>query len=209
MSTYTTTIWEVLKDLNKHEPDNILDIIEKHRKEIFDFEYSVPTKLNKDEFKKWFETSFLTRYLVYEIGSETFELFHVRLLSTCLRVMPIFARQIDNIMTIIPKDFYHGQYGTVVKHSDSKGTNDGQSKNMASTLPINMISSNAISDVDYADNSSKNENSSKNTNTYDDKSTYDLTYFVDITGILHYNNEIKKVYEDLFNQFDYLFLGVM
>lgn len=209
MSTYTTTIWETLKDLNDYEPENIYEMIEKHRNKIFNFSYETPNKIDKNEFKKWFETSFITKFLTYEIGSETFELFQMRLASTCMRIMPIYSRMIDNIVSVAPRDLFHGQYGDVKKESSDEIIDKGNSKSMGSTLPINMISSNAIEDVDYADVSSKNESDNTRNDKYNDKTEYNLTYFVDITGLMNINQETRKVYNDLFNEFEYLFLGVL
>ena len=209
MSSYTTTIWERIKDYNNREPDDIMKLIEKYRDKIFNFSYETPSKADTASFKKWFETAFITKFLTYEIGSETFELFQIRLASTCLRIMPIYARIIDNIISIYPNDFKHGQYGTVDRNNEGNSKTTGGTDTMGSTLPANMIASNTISDVRYADNSSKTESESKNTSDFKEHTDYDLTYFTDFTGLFKFNKESLDIYNRLFDEFEYLFLGVL
>ena len=209
MSTYTTTIWEVIKSLNNYEADDPAILIEKYRNKIFNFNYATPTTFDESEYKKWFETMFIMHFGSWEIGCDTLGLFLLRLQSKCLEVMPSYAKIFDNLNAIQAKDFKHGQYGTVKRDNESSGTNDGNTDSMASTLPINMISSNAISDVKYADSSSKVESSNKNTNKFKENATYDLTYFVDIIGLVNYNEQANKAYKQLLEEFNILFLGVM
>ena len=43
------------------------------RKIIFTFDYPTPNNVDKEEFKKYFETTFLTTYFTDKIAFETFE----------------------------------------------------------------------------------------------------------------------------------------
>ena len=209
MSTYTTTIWEIIKSLNNYEPDEPNKLIEKYRNKIFNFDYSVPETINKDNFKKWFETTFIMHFGTWEIGCDTFGLFQMRLQAKCYEIMPIYNKMIDNLNSISPNDFRHGQYGTVKRNNKSQGESEETNDSMGSTLPVNMINSNAISDVNYADSASKSESQNTNKNTFEEEAKYDLTYFTDIIGLLNYNEKGRKIYTELFDEFNILFLGVM
>ena len=62
MSSYTTTLNEVMKDLNNRQPKPIPEMIETARPKIFDFDYQTPPSVDKELFKQWFETTFLSRF---------------------------------------------------------------------------------------------------------------------------------------------------
>lgn len=210
MSSYTTTMWEYIKSLNGHKPAPIPELIEKNRGYFFDYNYDTPSKINSEEFKKWFETTFITKYLMYEIGFDTMEMFKLQLFSYVSAKMPYYAKAFDNLVSITPaKAFTSGKWGTTNIHSDDTYDNTSSTDNMGSTLPINMIGSNAIEDVQYADSSSKNKNVSKNHGTRQHDEQYDIIYTYHIEKLISYNKEWKKWYDDLFNEFNMLFLGVI
>lgn len=218
MSSYTTTMWEYIKSLNNYKPAPIPELIEKHRKYFFDFDYETPKRVDKETFKKWFETTFITKFLMYEIGFDTMEMFKVQLYSYVQSRLPYYCVAMDNLLSITPsKAFTSGKWGTTNIHSEdeynNKTVNDNTSDNMGSTLPINMLGSNNISNVRYADSSSKNESkgstTSKNTGTRQHDEEYDIIYTFHIEKLMQYNKEYKKWYDNLFAEFDMLFLGVL
>lgn len=167
-----------MKDINDRIPKPIADIIENSRKIIFDFEYPTPARIEKDVFKKWFETTFLQKYAVWEIGFDTYELFKLQLQYKLNVVMPIYNIKIDNLTRLTEIDdskLYEIKKGTVstVAHKTENGTNNStgnnlensttdesgsnKSKTIESSLPANMISADDIGQVNYADNSSMKE----------------------------------------------------
>lgn len=237
MSTYTTTLWEVMKDFNNRQPMDIPTMIEKSRGKIFDFEYETPTKIDKEIFKKWFETTFLTKFAVWEIGYETFELFHLQLCGACQRILPkynILFNNFEELKTQADSAFYNIEKGTIKTDTSTtqKGTNTttgtnttkGNSKNIDSTLPVNLINAGSLSGTKYADNGSYGEQTSTdtaNTTTQDNSTakgnelkTYDLkrgnfieTYAKFVETIA--DEKFLNIYNQLFDEFNYLFLGVL
>ena len=185
MSSYTTTMWEYIKSLNNYQPAPIPELIEKYRGYFFDFDYDTPTKMNKADFKKWFETTFITKFIMYEIGFETMELFKLQLYSYVKSRLPYYCTAMDNLLSVTPKTaFASGKWGTTKTNSNDTYDNSG----MSSTLPINMLGSNAITDVKYADNANK----SINKGTREHNEEYDIIYTYHIEKLMQYNKEYKK-----------------
>jgi hypothetical protein len=217
-SSYTTTIWERMKDNNNFIPAPIPELIEKFRPVLFDYDYQTPTRMDKEDFKKWFETAFISKYMTNEIGFDTFEEFHIKLFGYMQSKMSYYSTALDNLLAVTPdKAFVSGKWGTTNIHSEDEYTNKSKSNNntdsMGSTLPINMIGSNAISNVKYADSANKNESTgnteSNNKGTRQHDESYDVIYTYHIEKLIGYNKEYKKWYDSLFDEFEILFLGVM
>lgn len=225
MSTYTTTLWEVMKDFNNQQPMDIPTMIEKSRGKIFDFDYEIPTKIDEVVFKKWFETTFLTKFAVWEIGYETYELFHLQLFSACQRILPkynILFNNFEALKSQADSAFYNIEKGTIKTDSEGsqKGTNttNGTTKNIDSTLPVNLINAGSLNDTKYADNGSYGEQSSTDTGNTTTKGnelkTYDIkrgnfieTYAKFVATVS--DEKFLNIYNQLFDEFNYLFLGVM
>lgn len=225
MSTYTTTLWEVMKDFNNRQPMDIPTMIENSRGKIFDFEYETPTKIDKAVFKKWFESAFLTKFAVWEIGYETFELFHLQLCGACQRILPkynILFNNFEELKTQADSAFYNIEKGTI--KTDTNGTQNGTNtskgttKNIDSTLPVNLINAGSLSGTHYADNGSygeQNTTDTGNTTTQGNElKTYDLkrgnfieTYAKFVETIA--DEKFLNIYNQLFDEFNYLFLGVL
>jgi len=221
MSSYTTTLNEVMKDLNNRQPKPIPEMIETARPKIFDFDYQTPPSIDKEIFKQWFETTFLSRFALWEIAFDTFEQFHLQLWSKCSRIMPMYSILFERIISLQQSGdstFYNIKKGTERINNKEKlnRNNDTIHKNVHSTLPVNMINANKIGDVQYADDSNKNETNNKiiDDNSKDEIRTYDLKYGNYIDSLSKFmdiimNGELLNISDKLFDEFNYLFLGVL
>lgn len=221
MSSYTTTLNEVMKDLNNRQPKPIPEMIETARPKIFDFDYQTPPSINKDIFKQWFETTFLSRFALWEIAFDTFEQFHLQLWSKCSRIMPMYSMLFERIITLQQSgdsNFYNIKKGTerIENKEELNRKNDTTHNTIHSTLPVNMINADKIGDVDYADDSSKNETNNKivDENSKSEVRVYDLKYGNYIDSLSKFmdiivNGELLNISDKLFDEFNYLFLGVL
>lgn len=224
MSTYTTTLREVIKDISNFDTLSIEDMIEIARPKIFNFNYATPTLLDEKEFKKLFETMFISKFMLWEIGFDTFEQFKLQLWAKCSMIMPSYAMKIDMMIRMAnlkPTDLMRIKNGNIKNdyndNSSNSGTDESNGKTIHSTLPINMINANVIGDVEYADDGVKNkqDGSFKNTGNKNGihNTKYDVVEGIQIDGIRLFmqifDKDFKKIYEQLMNEFNYLFLGVM
>lgn len=228
MSSYTTSLWEVMKSINNYKPMPIEDMIKKARPVIFDFDYETPNSIEDDVFKQWFETTFLTRFALWNIGYQTYEQFHLKLWSKCASILPTYVVKIDamyRLKALKDRDYLTGKYGTEISEGTSNSkdksssTTGTDSRYQHSTLPVNMINANDMESTRYADdaNKSKNTSNSESTSNSDSNNKNTITYDI-FTGnkvqsiaefIKFFDDELLNVYEDLFNEFNMLFLGVM
>lgn len=210
MSTYTTTIWEYLKSCNDFTPAPIPEVIEKHRDKIFEFDYPTPKTMDKEEFKKWFETTFITQNLTRCIGFGTMEEFKIKLWGKLLNQMPIFVREFDLLIPLTMKEMYRGKFGTeTIKGTDNDKVTS-KTKDVNSNFPVNLINADGdIGSVNYADRGSINDNSRTSNRGYDESRIYDYTTGNALAYIIPYSKEVRKLFENIFNEFNDLFLGVM
>ncbi len=224
MSSYTTTLYEVMKDLADYKPMLPNELIAKTRKKIFNFDYATPTAINEDSFKEWFETAFLSKYATWEIGFDTFELFHLQLFSKCQRVMQTYADRIDNLVKLQGLkdsdylDVYKGTVNTKDNGTEKVTIDDtNKDKTVHSTLPINMIEASSIGTTTYADDGTRRESTKDQTTNKNSNGTTDTTYNIEKgkridsikTFINLYDKDFKFIYEQLLNEFNYLFLGIL
>lgn len=232
ISVYTTTLWEIVKDKNGGITKSVDEMIEVARPYIFNFDYDTPKNVEKSVFKKWFETTFISKFMLWEIGFDTFEQFQLQLFSKCNRIMPMYCIILDRIyfaQNLSNDDFYNIKKGTsqisysdkIISSDKSNDITNEKGSNIHSTLPINMIKSNAIEDVDYADDSSKqnkdtNRKLTTDTNSskiFNENKTYDIKSGSIIDTMSKFtetfNNEMLKSTNKLFDEFNYLFIGVL
>ena len=115
-------------------------------------------------------------------------------------------------------DFYSIKKGTEKIDDKEKlnRNNNTTHKNIHSTLPVNMIDTGTIGGAQYADDGTKDETSNNiiDNNTKDTTKTYDLKYGNYIDSLSKFmeiimNGELINVSNKLFDEFNYLFLGVM
>ena len=213
MSTYTTTIWEVFKNRNDYVPMPVDDMIEKYRKVIFDFDYPKPASMTKEEFEKWFETTFIVRFMTWEIGFDTLEAFKMQLQYYCTVYLPYYTSMIDRYINMTDKDLLNQWNSeTVTDGEDTRVTERNDSDlTIGSTLPANMIYAGTITDTRYAEEATRNEAN----RTDDSKGTEDRVVTETRTNgsiidkLVTYHDLFKDLYVDLFANFNKLFFGVL
>lgn len=199
MSLHTTTLEIMVNNLCADRSAGISDRIESARPKLFNFDYPFPqNQIYTADFKKYFETAFINKYLFREIGSETAAQFWQRVRAKLFEIIPRYY----SIFTILNKVDYdklldldtsrvqnqkgeEHDKGVNVTTDDEKTTNEGKSgsKGATSTLPENVLSSGQIgnfTNVGYADSSSitraDTEDSGTRKNTHNADDTHDKEY---------------------------------
>lgn len=209
--------------------------VEKARKIVFTFDYPTPDNIDSDEFKKYFETMFITRYWERFFSAETFEAFTMRFYSKMLEIMPIYA-ELLSVFFMENKEKLYLNYTKSTSKTDSqntgnengketkKGTTTGSSSSndLGTAFPANMMSAgDHLDSVNYANNGTMNESS--NSQTVNDNSTRENSRTekgtvntesetvsgVLLDGILKFNTEFKTVFTNMLNEFNPLFTALI
>lgn len=146
MSVYTTTILTLVRQLGTGE--NLKEQIESAASKIFDFDYNIYNCNHiSNNFKSYFEKQFLQKYLQYEIGFETVELFKINLESKLNLLLPKYNLLFETFDKLAESNLIGEREKTQRKTG---------SKSAASSLPEQMLSNGTIGDftnLGIADNS--------------------------------------------------------
>lgn len=208
MSKYTIELRNILKSLlitnNIDFDNNYNDIISKSRCLFFNFDYPL-----EPIYKPQFEIAFLKNFYMQEIGTETFELFKLKL---------------DNKLNLI-SDKYNSLYlaSEELKAFDiSDYENESTiSSNTSSTDVANLKSElNSVNNdtpfskldtgTDYASNITNNKTNSENENNSSANSTSSSTSKgrtnQKATSIENYRKAIKNTTSEFLTEFDSLFM---
>lgn len=225
MSKYTTSIEVIIcSQSNPAEPD-IYKRIEEGCKFLFGFPYDAPN----DDFKKSFEMQFCEKYWNECIGYETVPLFQMKLKQRLEMLMPEVIFKYNALQKIIElenpalerygESFEHG-----INHADSDstvngtGTSKNSGKTITSTTPANLINSDTIGKVTYADGGSMAESDASNTtktvgtSSSDTDNTIERT-FKEYGNLLPRLNEYYDSYHnlmrELLNSFNDMFIELL
>ena len=146
MSVYTTTILNLVRQFGTGA--NLKEQIESARQQIFDFDYNLYNCSNiSSDFKGYFEKQFLQKYLQYEIGFETVELFKINLETKLNLIVPKY--------NLLFETFDKMHETNLIGESEKSQRKTG-SKSAASSLPEQMLTVGEVGDftsVGIADNS--------------------------------------------------------
>ena len=161
--------------------------IEAGRAFIFDFDYNTPEHIDKNDFKSFFETCFISNYLTRYFAYETYDLFKIKLESEVKIKMLDYSKKMS---LFYDKDF-NGK-------SSTETVSTGKNKNLDADLPVGIIQSDDIDDVHTASAGSMGENENTTTQT---------TYSVD--SVIKSSDYFNDLFTSLINEFDDLFATVV
>lgn len=206
MATYSMTLRETLQTLMMYKNIdysmmNTKDFIEEGRKHLFDFEYSI----FDEAYRKVFETHFIRRFYMREIGFESDDLFKFQLETWLMIHMPFFNKLFQSeLLTFDPlvnNDLKITDSKTRTSDntqtSNTKGTNDSTNtqnttgtldetnfdRQLTSNTPDNRLAittQDGSGVIEYA--SKIDENSEKNTKTSNSDVTGSATDTTDVTS---------------------------
>lgn len=234
MALYTVTVETIINNLCSDRTAPISERVESARSKIFDFPYTLPTnQYYTDDFKKYFETAFLNRYMFNEIGSETVGRFKQRLNAKLLEIIPRYYLMFETLNRV---DFEKLLDNTGIEQTTNNskntennshytGSTNGESKSgsksAGSALPENILSAGQIgnfTNVGYADSSAisrtDEENSTTTENTGNTNSTEQGQSTQSTTGrnIMQFdflramNGDFNKFFENFLDEFKPLFM---
>lgn len=193
----TASVTPEFKNLNPFEK------LEAARKVVFNFDYPTPDSISSEDFKRFFEHMFISRFWERWFRAETFESFTIQLYSKMLEILPEYNIMLDVF-------FNENKEQLFLNHSTTKSSGKSKSantnKNVASAFPANMMSAgNSVDNVKYASNG----NLTNDLNESENKNTSETISGVMLDSILKFNKEYNKIFTNLINEFNILFTFII
>lgn len=228
----STTIYNITASLTENfETLTIFERVEKARSFIFPFDYPTPENVEHADFKHFFETMFISKYINDYFKYETFEAFELALYSKMLEVMPtyniilsgIFEADADKLLLNVSETITdaNGKQDTDNQSENktvNKSNTTGNQKNITAKFPANLKTAGTkINDVKYADNGGITETSDNTSGNVDvtgknvNKATSENHSKTTTKGgnrldaYIKMNEQLKHIFNDLMLEFKPLF----
>ena len=160
MNPIPPTLYSILNSIANYDnstPVKIRDLARVTHDKVFDFDYTLSSAINKDEF----EIEILNHYMMRRIGFETFTAFQLYLENKLKEILPYY-----NLMLDAFKDYNLFNNGEVINRvktdrRDTKGTSGSTGENRLSEYPLDELDD--LSDGKYVSTQNTSEINSNNT----------------------------------------------
>ena len=206
-------IMNPMVNFNNSTPYNWHEISLQASKKIFNFNYPLSEKVNKEEFEEDILNNFINR----RIGYETFTLFQIKLQTKLREIMPMYNKMFDALenWNIFKDGETETKESTDIRNTktdtnlNQTSTTNTTEDNRYSELPENAISNvqngTYMSDYRYIQNNGNDtseattNSTSDDTNTYNEKRTKDVSNKVEVFSkfLESKNNIMSMIYKDL------------
>ena len=212
-------------DKEEDEQVKIKNLAEEGREEIFDFEYPLTEHITKEEF----EIMILNNYLMRRIGYDTLTAFKIALNVKLNSIMPLYNKMFDSL-----ENWNLFNNGETITRNVTRGETSSDSNTSTNTSTLSSTSQDdtrysdtpqgRLSDIengtymtDYtlnqntsSGNSSNTENSSGNkTSNGTESETINRTPHDKIEIYKKFQDEIKSIYQLIFDELDELFYNLV
>ena len=222
------TVYSILESIvnyGKDDKQKIKDLAKEGRSTIFNFDYPLTDKVNKEEF----ECMILNHYLMRRIGFDTVTAFRIQLNVKLNEIMPVYNKMFELL-------YNNDLFGEITKkvgtdnrttenNSTTENTLNNNSENETisdlrnSKLPQNKLQNlrdgSYVTDYNYNttnsnDKSNSSGTSSSNANGTDNNEYNETISRIDMFDIYtKFNSEIKHIYTLIFNDLDELFYSLV
>lgn len=202
---------ESIVNYGKDDKTKIKDLAKEGRTRIFNFDYPLTNKINKEDF----EVNIINHYLTRRIGAETFTLFQINLNAKLNEIMPFYNKMFDSIDGI---DLLNDV--TTRTGEDKSNTSNSLENNSTTTsdkrysdTPQNNLQNvqdgSYVTEYNFDTNTdnSNSEGSSENNREYTETITKSSSNKIDKLKTLQY--EIKSIYTLIYKDLDDLFYGLL
>lgn len=202
---------ESIVNYGKDDKTKIKDLAKEGRARVFNFDYPLTDKINKEDF----EVNILNHYLTRRIGAETFTLFQINLNAKLNEIMPFYNKMFDSIDGV---DLLND---ITTRTGDDKSNTSNSLENSSTTTsdkrysdtPQNNLENvkdgSYVTEYNYDTNidNSNSEGSSENTRNYSEIIIKSPANKIDKIKTLQY--EIKSIYTLIYKDLDDLFYGLL
>ena len=220
------TIYSILNSIvngEKEEDDytKIVDLADEGRGTIFDFNYPLSSKITKKDF----ECMILNHYMMRRIGFETVTAFKLQLNVKLNSIMPLFNKMFDAIdnWDIFSDGEKETRYGRDDRTSESTTENTLTSQSATtsdrrfSDSPQNELSNvrdgKYITEYNYDSNNDTSNSNGESTNNIEESKefaeTTERTATNKIEILKELQENIKSIYQLIFDELDILFYGLV
>ena len=222
------TIYDLLDSIinyGKEEETKIRDLANAGRSVVFNFNYPLSTKINKQDF----ECMILNHYMQRRIGFQTFNAFQLQLNVKLNEIMPLYNKMFDAIENwdIFNDGEITNRYGEENRTNETTNTltnksntlNDKKSDRRYSDLPQNQLNDlqdgNYVTEHNYdieSNSSQDNSTSNGNSNTNDDNKyneTIKKSPADKISILKELQENVKNIYSLIFKDLDCLFFQLL
>ena len=221
------TIYDLLDSIINYgkEETKIRDLANAGRSVVFNFNYPLSTKINKQDF----ECMILNHYMQRRIGFQTFNAFQLQLNVKLNEIMPLYNKMFDAIENwdIFNDGEITNRYGEENRTNETTNTltnksntlNDKKSDRRYSDLPQNQLNDlqdgNYVTEHNYdieSNSSQDNSTSNGNSNTNDDNKyneTIKKSPADKISILKELQENVKNIYSLIFKDLDCLFFSLL
>ena len=212
---------ESLVNYGKADKTKIKNLAKESRNYIFDFDYPLSDKVNKEKF----ETMILNHFLLRRIGFETFTSFQIQLNVKLNEIMPLYNKMFESLDgwnlfndgEIVERDLKDNR--TIENNTSANNKLNNKSETIAdlrySDTPQNQLENlkdgSYVTDANYNKNNDTSESigeSSAITNTKDDnilKETIKRSPADKIAIYKEFQENLKSIYGMIFKDLECLF----
>ena len=200
---------ESIVNYGKEEKTKIKNLAQESRSFIFDFDYPLSEKVDKEKF----ETMILNHFLLRRIGFETFTSFQIQLNVKMNEIMPLYNKMFDslsgwNIFEDGEKIIRNVKSENELNNSSEttgKNVEDLRYSDTPQSQIENLHNGSYVTDANY--NQRTNENTDKSNSKGNSKSDEIITRSpADKIAIYkEYQENLKNIYTMIFKELDCLF----
>lgn len=212
---------ESLVNYGKTDKTKIKNLAKESRYYIFDFDYPLSNKVDKEKF----ETMIINHFILRRIGFETFTSFQIQLNVKINEIMPLYNKMFESLDgwnlfndgEIVERDLKDNR--TIVNNTSANNKLNNKSETIAdlrySDTPQNALENlrngSYVTDANYNKNNDTSESigeSSAKTNTKDDNVLHETIKRSPSDKIAIYKefqDNLKSIYNMIFKDLDCLF----
>lgn len=211
------SILEIIVNENSEDKKMTKDLAKYGRSTIFDFEYNLSNKVNKEEF----ETMILNHFLLRRIGYETYTAWHIAFENKIKEIVPLYNKLFDSFDGWdIFNDGEEITRSTDTTNSDSTSTDstvnvgttsDVRSSDTPQTELSDVRDGSYVSDYTYDQGTSETTGTSSSTSngTSNVEETVKRTPLDKMSIYKDYLENIKSIYSMIYKDLDCLFYQII
>lgn len=208
MNPKPPTLYAIMNSIANYDAESktkIRNLAKETREKIFDFDYPLSLKVDKENF----ECQILNHFLMRRIGQETFTAFQLFLENKLNEILPYYNKLFDSLY-----DYNLFNDGEVItRHRQDDGTSSLNSVNEIKTK-FSEYPMNQLSDIDNGKyvtnqtaNNGNNTNSGTTSNVIDERETRSTLDKMDLYQ-KYLATEKNKIMTMIYKDLDILFYGL-
>ncbi len=207
-------------NFDKEDKIKISKLAENARTKIFDFDYVLSSKVNKEEFEK----KILNHFIMRRIGYETYTAWHIAFENKITDILPEYNLMFDSL------DNWNLFDGGITERTGTDDTKTNTENSLSSSSETNTTSDNRFSDMpqnqirdiksgeyvtEYTFNESNGKDNSKsngNSNTINNKQykeTVKETLQNKIQAYNEFKNNLNHIYNMIYEELENLFYQII